>query len=93
MLPKNLAKKTRNYGLALQDPHSGPFAGSGQALRPFQGRGVLPRRNRVIRVRMGRAVKTTSRWKSRKAEERALRYIFFEQGVAQTCFEGLRFVP
>jgi hypothetical protein len=52
---------------------------AGPALRPCgfsSGAGSCRAANKIIRIIMGHAAKTASRWKSRKAGERALRYPF-----------------
>ena len=52
---------------------------AGPALRPCafsSGAGFCRIANTIIRILTGRAAQPTARWKSRKAEKRALRYLF-----------------
>ena len=57
----------------------GTLRSAGLALRPCgssSGAGSCRTANKIIGISHRRAAKTTARWKSRKAGERALRYIF-----------------
>jgi len=63
-----------------QGPPSGPAAipaaRVGAASQTRESEFPLPASETPFRKHLGRTVKTTARWKSRKAGERALRYIF-----------------
>ena len=74
--------------------HEKESGSAGPAVRPCgssSDAGSCRVAHKVIQIIIGRAVKTTARWKNRKAGERALRYIFIAPALVNGALVVVEF--